>query len=180
MSGSPTRPSRNDFGPTFVDTRVVRDPAREPGQALMNLLTHQAAGSGLMVPRAWVLASIVAGPDVALVAHAEAWNPNAVQVPPFDPPIITRNGLGLYDIDYESSYPNQDGDDTPVAPLFAIVQPDIPPGGGGNLLFFPTVRLTGGAPPAGKFRYEIAMFAWDRGAPANWVLDDQGFKFLLW
>lgn len=107
MGGFPNRPDLASFGPTLVDVAAVRDPTREVGAALLNLMRSQLAGMGIVLPLA--LLRFSAAPSPAVLARAEAWNPRGLTSAPFADPQLTRNGAGDYDVVYTSPVTDADG-----------------------------------------------------------------------
>ena len=116
MAGFPARPHDSDFGPALVDTRPVRDETREASSRRLNLRQHQIAGMGLVGPLAWVRYAILGGPVVSLLRHAEAWNPSAASGAPFTAPVLVRTGVGIVEIEWAATYPDETG---------ALVSPGI-------------------------------------------------------
>lgn len=107
MSGYPTRPTRSAFGPVPVNRYPVRDPSREvDGPTVGDLMLWTIAGSGVVVPQAWAVVRVIAGPDWELVASAETWDANGAVVP-----TILRTGVGTGTITYASTYPDKDAVD---------------------------------------------------------------------
>lgn len=107
MSGFPVRPSRDALGPKWKDTTPVLNPKGHVTDKQINLLAWQVAGVGITTPLAWVIAS---NGGVRLSAGA-VWNPNA------DPalhPDVRRLSTGVYRVEWEAVYPNEDGVDTLV------------------------------------------------------------------
>lgn len=100
MGGFPNRPDLAGFGPTLQDTTAVRDPTRHVGAALFNLMRHQLAGLGIVLPLAMLRFS--AAPSPAVIMRAEAWNPRGLTSAPFDNPALTRIGTGNYEVVYTS------------------------------------------------------------------------------
>jgi len=121
----PIRPSRSSFGPDPVNTRPVRDPSRElDGEKVGRLMFHQLAGLGVVSPLAWLL-SDGATTTPALLAHAEAWNPNGLLTTPYDPPVITYDGTGLFTIDFNAQYPDHTGALQTLALSFGAGHPTV-------------------------------------------------------
>lgn len=107
MSGFPNRPDLAAFGPDSVNTRAVRDPTRELSATTFNLMKFQLAGLGIVGMRA-MLRFTTAQPPVIL-ARAEAWNPRGLTAAPFASPVVTRLGLGLYNVVYTSPVTDEAG-----------------------------------------------------------------------
>ncbi len=117
-AGFPTRPDRGSFGPEMINTRAVRDPRREIDAALLNLLWHQIAGSGQVVPR--VLLHFTAQPSPVIIGRVEAWNPKRLTSAPFVDPGITENATGHYFVDYTSPVEDETGTDVVVSFQWAM------------------------------------------------------------
>jgi len=109
MAGFPTRPSRDDFGPEYKNTRPKRSADKELDASVFNLHCHQVAGLGAVSCLCWIEGGIIAGPDVARVAHAEAWNPKGLETGAYTPPALARTGVGVYTFAYASTYPDETG-----------------------------------------------------------------------
>ena len=111
MSGFPVRPTRDNFGPTYQDTRPIRDSRKNLPAAVFNLHCHQVSGLGVVSALCWLEGAIIAGPDVELAAHAEAWNPNGLETSEgdYDPPVLVRTDVGIYTFAYASTYPDEEG-----------------------------------------------------------------------
>lgn len=103
--GFPTRISRAALGKRKVDTRRVRDTAKEAGAAEVNLAWWTLAGCANVVPQAWLLATFTGPSTIVVTAHREAWSPNADQAAP----TISRTSAGLYVVTYLTSYPDETG-----------------------------------------------------------------------
>ncbi|HEY4121188.1 MAG TPA: hypothetical protein VGM56_25160 [Byssovorax sp.] len=101
MSGFPARPTLDAFGPTLRNRGAVRDPSRDVGADLLNLMRWQLAGLGACAPLAFVAATFTAPDVVAVAAHANGWQGAA--------PALTRTSAGVYVVAYELSYPDKDG-----------------------------------------------------------------------
>lgn len=117
MSGSPLRPDRSSFGEAFVDSTAVRDPRKQMAARIMNLLTWQVSGMGLLVPR--IALYFTAGVGPVPLARVESWNPNRETTGDFADPVMTRTGAGNYLIAYPSSVPDENGDSQAVSFLWA-------------------------------------------------------------
>jgi len=111
--GYPTRPDRDNFGPTVVNTTPVRNPQRQVGADQFNLLWHQVSGSGLVVPRI-AFHFTADNPDVQL-GRVEAWNPKRLTSGAYIDPVITRNGVGDYTIEYPTPIPDEQGNDIAIS-----------------------------------------------------------------
>ena len=121
MSGFPIRPTLDAFGPTLRNRGAVRDPTRDVGADLLNLIRWQLAGLGVCSPLALVAATFTAPDVIAIAAQANGWQGAA--------PAITRSSAGVYVVQYELSYPDKDG--TLVATRFVGAQ--VTYAGGGKL-----------------------------------------------
>jgi hypothetical protein len=101
MSGFPQRPTLDAFGPTLRNRGGVRDPSRDVGAELLNLVRWQLAGLGACAPVAFVAATFTPPAAITIAAHANAWQGAA--------PKLTRTAAGVYVVQYELSYPDKDG-----------------------------------------------------------------------
>lgn len=121
MSGFPNRPSRTAFGPKPANRAPVVNPAQQiDGPTIGDLMMWQLAGGGVVSPLAWAFIPIAAAAiDVANVVTAEAWNPNKDQVAPTP----TRTALGVYQVQYEATYPDKDGNAINTALTFGAPIP---------------------------------------------------------
>lgn len=115
--GFPLRPDRNAFGPSFLDTAPVKDPTTQLAAAQFNLLCWQAAGMGILSPRAFVW--FTATGDGTLIGRGEAWNPLRLTGGAYAPPDIEGNATGDYNVLWPASVPDMDGDSQVVAFSFA-------------------------------------------------------------
>lgn len=105
MSGGfPTRPTRAAFGPTPINRYQPRDPARDFGAEIGDLMFWTVSGCGVVVPQAWVVVKVIAGPDWELVASGEVWDADGALLP-----TVARDGLGTGTIEYAATYPDKDG-----------------------------------------------------------------------
>ncbi|MCP4674330.1 MAG: hypothetical protein GY854_02190 [Deltaproteobacteria bacterium] len=77
MTGFPTRPNRNAFGPTFVNERPVANPQKEASADLVNLLCWQTGGMGQVSPRV-VITGTVSGGSVTTVYQGLAFDPDGI------------------------------------------------------------------------------------------------------
>ena len=111
MAGFPRIPTRAAFGPTFENVRPVRDPRTELDAATMNLLAWQTAGASQTVPLA-LLVLIPNPPDVGIGLHFEAW----ATAQDGAPPVVQRFGLGLYQVTYPATAPDENGTAIPFVP----------------------------------------------------------------
>jgi len=115
MSGFPTRISRTALGPKLQDRKPVVHPNKEVGKAALNLAFAQLAGCNVVSPLAWVMFES----DGTVQAHAEAWDPNKSTVGP----TVTKTGPGVYEIEYETTYPDDDGVDVAISLSGALAMP---------------------------------------------------------
>lgn len=117
-SGFPTRPPRSSFGPDPVNTKPVRDRARELDADIGKLVFHQVAGSGLVGPVA-ILRFLA---DTARTIHQrqEAWNPSQESTGAYADPTITRISTGIYTVEYPTPIPDQNGVDVATDLRFAL------------------------------------------------------------
>lgn len=117
MPGFPRRPPRQEFGPEPKNRYPIRNPEKElDGETIGRLLFHQLAGSGLVVPLAWltVLTSAGGGGTATLLARDEAWNPRYETTGVYAEPDVTRVSAGVFDIEYAANLPDWSGENQPV------------------------------------------------------------------
>lgn len=108
--GFPVRPNRSSFGPKPENRFPVRDPKKEfDGPTLGDLLLWTVSGSAVAVARAWAIVRIATGPNVALVAAGEAWDPDGASAP-----TPAYSSAGTYTLQYAATYPDKDGAPQPV------------------------------------------------------------------
>jgi hypothetical protein len=101
VSGFPARPTLDAFGPTLRNRGAVRDPTRDVGADLLNLIRWQLAGLGVCSPLAFVAATFTAPDVIAIAAEANGWQGAS--------PAIARASAGVYVVRYEATYPDKDG-----------------------------------------------------------------------
>lgn len=106
MSGFPNKPSRTDFGPEYENEFPVRNPKREMGEDIVNLLMWQVAGAGVVAPKA-VLVVSHSGSTVTTTHQLLAFDPNS-SVSPI--PWVDA-GTGQYAFTFADKYPDQNGND---------------------------------------------------------------------
>lgn len=113
MAGFPTRPSRDAFGPTYEDERPVRNPKRELGSAIGNLMFWQLAGAGIVAPMG-VIQVAVTGGVATTVYQALAFDPKGQLA------LLTwiNDATGQYTITFASTYPDETGTARPFAVRF--------------------------------------------------------------
>jgi len=116
MGGFPNRPDLATFGPRAVDTRPIRDPSREMTAAQWNLLRFQAAGLGLVSPRA--VFEIEGVDDGTIRWHAEAWDVEGGG--DLGPAEITRNGAGDYTVAFPATALDESGAEAALAFVGAL------------------------------------------------------------
>jgi hypothetical protein len=109
VSGFPARPTLDAFGPSLRNRGAVRDPSRDVGADLLNLMRWQLAGVGACAPLALIAASFTPPDQVTIAAEANAWQGAS--------PVLTRSSTGVYVVQYELAYPDKDGNS--VATRFA-------------------------------------------------------------
>lgn len=98
MSGFPTRPTRNGFGPSLQDEYPLVDPTKEVGASALNLAFWQLAGVGLTAPLA-LLHCTVNGGSVAVAQQALAFDP-LLTLPLL---AVTYSSVGVYSLSFPSS-----------------------------------------------------------------------------
>lgn len=118
MSGFPTRPDRDSFGPTVVNRAPVRDSRREWDASIANLIMHQCAGMGLVTPRTALVFLAQVGPVVQ--GRVESWNPNRENGAPYTDPTIDRTAAGNYLVTYPTPIPDEQGTDQAVSFTWAL------------------------------------------------------------
>lgn len=180
MSGFPIRSSRSDFGPKPVNTRPVRDPERDLDASIGHLLFHQVAGASAAGCRAWLATQIVAGPDVAIAARGESWNPNDIQTSPYTPPVVTRSSLGVYTVDYLTEYPDENGDLQPLVLAGRVCQAIVDGAAHPLNTLFMTWHAINAAPPPGLLRITVQTVSWVIGTSTDWTLVDAPFFLAIW
>lgn len=158
MSGFPTRPDRDSFGPTYENERPVNNPKRELGDSVFNLNFWQLAGSGLVIPRAMIVAS-VSGSAVTTQNQGLAWDPNGN----VSNLIWTYEGVGHYSADFLSQYVDENGTLVNLSLIAGAAFPQ------GTAARFGTVNLTSG------YEFDVYFFT-DAGV----AVDPGSFLILLW
>lgn len=118
MSGSPLRPDRDSFGPTFRNSTAVRDPTRQASADSYNLLCWQVAGMGLLAPRAMVIFRAQVGP--VLLGRVETWNPKRLSTGAYADPSLVRASAGNYTVEYPSPIPDELAVDQTIAFTYAL------------------------------------------------------------
>lgn len=127
MSGFPARPDRAAFGPNMVNAAPVRDPSRQLDAAQLNLLSHQAAGLGLIAPRV-MLRLTVHGTTPVLLSRAEAWNPKGLTSGQYVDPILVGVSTGRMTVQYPTVIADQLGQDIGIGFLWGLgFHADDPP-----------------------------------------------------
>ena len=125
MSGFPVRMLRSFLGPKLKDTRPVENAQLETGAKRLNLLEHVAVGSGLIVPRASLVASWNDTLETFQILHQEeAWNVDHKQAHP----VLERGAVGVYSYTFASTYQHVAGvtrDFEPIAARGSPVQTGI-------------------------------------------------------
>lgn len=107
MGGFPARASRVAFGPTFVNTFPVRDPAKEPGAAMVNLLAWQAAGMAQVTPKVALTCTVAGGVISAPVFYGLTFDPDSETTPI----TFTYEAAGRYSFAFSQNYPDENGTD---------------------------------------------------------------------
>jgi len=120
MSGFPVRVLRSFLGPKLQDHRPVENPRIESGAKRLNLLEHVAIGSGLIVPRASLVAVWNDTLSTFQILHQEeAWNVDHKQ----SHPTLVRAQAGIYSYTFASTYQDEDGVTRDFEPIAARVYP---------------------------------------------------------
>lgn len=125
MSGFPTRISRSALGQAKVNAKPVKDRSKELVAEEWNLMRHTAGGLAGVAPQAWLFATFTGPDQIAVTAHREAWDPDAVNAAPE----IERTSAGLYVVTYDATYPDEAGTAVAIQLFGGIVAPS----GSGNL-----------------------------------------------
>lgn len=112
MSGFPVRPALAQFGPALQNLAPVRNPTTELDAVNWNLMRHQVAGLGLMVPR--ILVKLTVDDPAVLLARAEAWNPQGATTGDYADPTVAYVSTGRATIEYATPIPDQNGEDQPI------------------------------------------------------------------
>jgi len=113
MSGFPLRPSLGQFGPDMANLAPVRNPSTDLDAANWNLLKHQVAGLGLVVPR--ILVKVTVTNPMVLISRSEAWNPTGASTGDFADPTLAYVSTGRGTIQYPTPIPDQNGDNQTIA-----------------------------------------------------------------
>lgn len=117
-AGFPIRPTSAQIGPELANVAPVRNPETDLDAVAWNLLKHQVAGCGLMVPR--VLFKVTIDDPLVLVARAEAWNPNGLTTGVYAAPTLNYVSTGRGTVEYATPLPDQKGDNQIVAFSWAM------------------------------------------------------------
>lgn len=104
MSGFPSRPGRNAFGPEFENATPIRNPKQNVGAEFMNLASWQLAGAGLVIPRALVKCR-VSGAAITVSWQNLSWDPKGELA------LITAVylGAGDYRLEFAANYADETG-----------------------------------------------------------------------
>lgn len=113
MSGLPSRPGRDDFGPDVENSAPVRDPRKQIDASIFNLLMWQVSGMGIVAPRTALV--FVAQPSPTIVSRLEAWNPRQLTTGAYADPSLTRNATGDYTVEYPTPVPDEIGEDVAIS-----------------------------------------------------------------
>jgi hypothetical protein len=113
MPGSPNRPSRDAYGPTYINERAVRNVNKELPAEIGNLMMWQLAGAGLVLPKAKLL---IDGATATVIFQGLTFDPNG-ELPAL---VVTRNGAGDYEVDFsDANFDDQDGNSVALAMQWA-------------------------------------------------------------
>ena len=152
MGGFPNRPDRTDYGPEYADERPVTDASREIAASIFNMDFWQLAGLGKIAPKAVLMCS-VAGGVVTTDEQMLAFDPNAA----LSTLTWTYVGVGDFDLDFSSQYPDELGNNVNLSLVGGIV------------------LATGTSPLVGSVEmvsgYEISV---------HFASDPTGFALVLW
>lgn len=123
MSGFPSRPPRDAFGSLrYTDDGIELDPDRTLSARVLQLLAWQVAGLGMTADLAWALVEA----DGSLLAHGAVWNQprkdgaGTVFAPP-PAPSVAHPSLGVYELAWPTTVPNENGEALAVGFLLGEV-----------------------------------------------------------
>ncbi len=128
VSSFPARVTREALGPEFVNARPVKDPRRDLSADTFNTVCSTVAGLAATGFKAAVLFRGDAS-GAELLEHREAWDPDRVGD---KGPSVTREGLGIYRIAFEATYPDQNGIKRSTALWGALPVPQAGPAVGAS------------------------------------------------
>ena len=160
MSGFPTRTGRGGYGPNPVNSRPVRDPARQlDGETIGRLMFWQLGGLGLLSPIA-ALGATVAGSAITLGWHAEAFQPTGG-----NGPSLEYASTGVFTLRYAQAYPDETANPVPL-----VLRSGVAVAMGENPLFGQAQIANNG--------YEVTVQFW--GLPDVALADPPAFFLVLW
>lgn len=166
MKGFPIRHSRAAFGPTYKDERKVMNPETDLPADVGNLSFHQLAGMNLLSSMAF-MAAHWSGSAMVVDAHAEAWNPKQIQIAPYDVPTPTRASTGVYQIQYNATYPDMDGD-------LVAIDVRYPRGVLIDYVDNDQIGMVRCARVDAR-TIDVRVFTWDTTGGSQWALADRAF-----
>jgi len=168
--GFPTRHSRAAFGPKFRNAKKLTNPEHDIGDAQFNRLFHQVSGMNLVSAMAYLTAHWD-GAAMVLDSHAEAWNPDGSVVSPYDPPVLARSGAGIYSVQYEPQYPDENDE----LQTIDVQNPR------GFLVDYTGAAYIGilKAERTDARTIAVRVYEWQVGTSTDWVLSDRAF-WLAW
>jgi hypothetical protein len=127
MSGGyPTIPTRDDLGPEFRDLYPPENPETDFGADALNLVLHQVAGLGMVLPvRAVLIARYDSTLGAFVITHQEeAWNTRRAQARP----VLERVEGGQYVYTFPTTVLDRHGNSVPYRPVACrIVQVRVTP-----------------------------------------------------
>lgn len=171
MPGFPTRIVRPNLGPEYENERKVLNEKHEVDAAFANRLMHQTTGMNLLSAMASMVVSWD-GADVSIVRHSEAWNVELKTSSPYDVPLPTRSGQGVYLLNYNASYPDE------LGTLRAIDVQDgcgwvVDPESDAHLYLVKVKRVDANT-------LEARVYGWEVGVSSDWALVDRDFRVVWW
>lgn len=126
MAGYPTIPTRDDLGAEFRDVYPPENPETDFGADSLNLVLHQVAGLGMVLPvRAVLIARYDSTLSAFVITHQEeAWNPRRAQARP----VLTRNSAGNYTYTLPTAVLDRHGNSVSYRPVACrVVQVRVTP-----------------------------------------------------
>jgi hypothetical protein len=111
--GFPNRPALADFGQASKNYSAVVDPERDLDIAHWVLMKRQVAGIGLLSPL--IAAKLTVSAASALLARAEAWNPEQLTTGVYADPAIGNVATGRASLTYPTQVPDENGDLVSIA-----------------------------------------------------------------
>jgi hypothetical protein len=114
MAGYPTIPTRDDLGAEYRDVYPPENPETDFGADALNLVLHQVAGLGMVLPVRAVLIARYDSLSAFVITHQEeAWNPRRVQARP----VLSFEDDGEYRYTFPAAVLDRDGNSVPYRPV---------------------------------------------------------------